>query len=144
MNSRSGIGSSSVESSGCLELHPSRVLLVQWLLAKSPLLYKGGAFVTESPAFLCRVTFSVLPSSLQMGEYGGLEPGNQSSSLQLDYDDASVGFNAANGSVFNNDSTFWPPDGTTVAQEEEKVYWALLLLILPGKNPSTRRYLQIS
>lgn len=69
-----------------------------------------------------------------MGEYGGLELSNQSSSLQLDYDDASVGFNAANGSVLNNDSTFWPPDGTTVAQEEEKVYWALLLLILPGES----------
>ncbi|OQR76913.1 hypothetical protein BIW11_07466 [Tropilaelaps mercedesae] len=68
-----------------------------------------------------------------MGEYGGLElGGGQNSSLQLDYDDASVGFNAANGSVVNNDSTIWSPDGTTVAPDEEKVYWALLLLILPG------------
>ncbi|XP_022688922.1 dopamine D2-like receptor [Varroa jacobsoni] len=69
---------------------------------------------------------------LQIGEYGGLElGGGRNSSLQLDYDDTSVGFNAANRSAIINDTTFWPSDSTAIAQDEEKVYWALLLLILP-------------
>ncbi|XP_028969126.1 dopamine D2-like receptor [Galendromus occidentalis] len=56
------------------------------------------------------------------GEYGGQDSLN--SSLQLDYEDLG-GFNRT-----LND-TLWIDGTTTIAQDEEKVYWALLLLILP-------------